>query len=88
MPAPPRPIDRLLVQTVRSDASMPSPQAEDQQRRKRQKAGETEPALCPVHIDHDGFDLNREDAVATGAFVSGTREMFSQNWEHVESNIP
>jgi len=56
---------------------MPSPQAEDQQRRKRQKAGETEPALCPVHIDHDGFDLNREDAVAHGAFVTDTGGMFS-----------
>ncbi len=30
------------------------------------------------------------DAVAHGAFVSGTGEMFSQtvNWEHVGSNIP
>ena len=80
-------LGRFLIQTVRSDAPMRSPQADDQQRRKRQETGEAEAALCPVHIDHDGFDLNREGAVATGAFVSGTREMFPQNWEHVESNM-
>jgi hypothetical protein len=54
-------LGRFLIQTVRSDAPMRSPQADDQQRRKRQETGEAEAALCPVHIDHDGFDLNREE---------------------------
>ncbi len=44
---------RFLVQTLLPDATMPSPHADDQHRRKRQEAGETEPALCPVHIGHD-----------------------------------
>jgi len=36
------------------------------------------------------MDQLQGDAVAHGAFVNGTGEMFSQtvNWEHVESNIP
>src|SRR5437016_6014995 len=49
------------VQTLLPDATMPSPHPDDEHRRERQEAGETEPALCPVHIGHDGFDLIREE---------------------------
>ena len=49
------------VQTLLPDATMPSPHADDQHRRQGQEAGETEPALGPVHIGHDGFDLIREE---------------------------
>jgi hypothetical protein len=48
---------RFLVQTLLPDATVPSPPADDQHRRQRQEASETEPAFCPVHIGHDGFDL-------------------------------
>jgi hypothetical protein len=55
------PRGRFLVQTFLPDATMPSPHTGDQHRRKRQEASETEPAFCPVHIGHDGFDLIRKE---------------------------
>jgi len=39
-------LGRFLVRTLLPDATIPSPHADDQHRRKRQEAGETEPALC------------------------------------------
>jgi hypothetical protein len=47
-------LGRFLVETLLPDATMPSPHADDPHRGKRQESGETEPALCPVHIGHDG----------------------------------
>jgi hypothetical protein len=44
------PLGRLLVQTLLLDAAMPSPHTDDQQRRQRQEAGETEPAVCPCTL--------------------------------------
>jgi hypothetical protein len=81
---------RFLVQTLLPDATMPSPHADNQHRRQRQEASETEPALCPVHIGHDGFDLIRKEvreqnangtpnktapASATTNFQNGTLEL-------------
>src|SRR5438067_1405837 len=43
------------------DVTIPSPHPFDEHRRKRQEAGETEPAFCPVHSGPDGFDLIREE---------------------------
>jgi hypothetical protein len=40
-------LGRFLIQAL-PDATIPSPHADDKNRRKRQEAGETEPALCPV----------------------------------------
>lgn len=54
-------LGRFLVQTLLPDATMPSPHADDQHRRKRQEAGETEPAHCPVHIGHAAFDLSGQE---------------------------
>jgi hypothetical protein len=56
----------FLVQTLLPDATMPSPHADDQHRRKRQEAGETEPAHCPVHVGHDGFDLSGQEVSQPG----------------------
>ena len=50
---------------------MPSPHAADQHRRKRQEASEAEPALCPVHIGHDGFDLIRVEAAGSSMAMVG-----------------
>src|SRR5438445_13541449 len=47
------------VQTLLPDATMPSPHPDDEHRRWRPEAFETEPTLCAVHIGHDGFDLIR-----------------------------
>jgi hypothetical protein len=56
---------RFLVQPLPPHTVMPSPHAEDQHRRKRQGAAETELALCPVHIGHDGLDLVGEEVGQT-----------------------
>src|SRR5438309_3206424 len=58
-------LGRFLVQTLRPDATMPSPHTDGQHRRKSQQDGETKPALCPVHICHDGFDLICEEVGQT-----------------------
>ena len=44
---------------------MPSPHTDNQHRRKHQEAGETKPALHPVHIGRDGGDLIREEVGQT-----------------------
>jgi hypothetical protein len=51
----------VLVETRLPDATIPSPHPDGQDRRKSQQDGETKPALCPVHIGHDGFDLIGEE---------------------------
>ena len=42
------PSGRFLIQALFPDATIPSPHADGQNRRKGQEAGETEPALCLV----------------------------------------
>ena len=58
-------LDRFIVQTLRPDATIPSPHADGQDRRNSQQDGETKPALGPVHIGHDGFDLIGEEVGQT-----------------------
>jgi hypothetical protein len=57
-------LGRFLVQTLLPDAPIPSPYADDQYCRKSQQ-DETRPALCSVHIGHDGFDLIGEEVGQT-----------------------
>ena len=58
-------LGRFLVQTLRPDATIPSPHADGRDRRKNEQDGETKPALCPVHVGHDGFDLIGEEVGQT-----------------------
>jgi len=44
---------------------MPPPHTDNQHRRKPREAGQTKPALRPVHIGHDGCDLIREEVGQT-----------------------
>ena len=70
-------LGRFLVQMLRPDATIPSPHADGQHRRQSQQDGETKPALCAVHIGHDGCDLIGEEVGQTepqrDADYSGTR---------------
>src|SRR6267142_4930467 len=58
-------LGRILVETLLPDATIPPPHGDGQDRRKSQQHGETKPALCPVHISHDGFDLIGEEVGQT-----------------------